>query len=112
MNDAHVERLADNLWVAKRPFQLPVVSAEVGTRMTIVRLADSGLFLHSPVRLDQSLRRALDELGQVRVIVAPSRVHHLFVGDYVAAYPQAKSYAAPGEPERHQFRRGADRCRT
>jgi len=102
MNDAHVERLADNLWVAKRPFQLPVVRAEVGTRMTIVRLADGGLFLHSPVRLDQGLRQALDELGQVRAIVAPSRVHHLFVGDYVAAYPQAKSYAAPGLPERRR----------
>jgi len=52
--------------------------------------------------LDQGLRRALDELGQVRAIVAPSRVHHLFVGDYVAAYPQAKSYAAPGLPERRR----------
>jgi hypothetical protein len=102
MNEGPVERLADELWVVKRPFQLPVVRAEVGTRMTIVRLADGSLFLHSPVKLDQGLRGQLGELGEVRAIVAPSRVHHLFVGDYMAAYPQAKSYAAPALPERRR----------
>jgi len=70
--------------------------------MTIVRLADGSLFLHSPVKLDQGLRGQLGELGEVRAIVAPSRVHHLFVGDYMAAYPQAKSYAAPALPERRR----------
>jgi len=100
MNDAGIGALAPDLWVVERAFKLPVVRAEVGTRMTIVRLADGGLFLHSPVRLDEGLQRALDELGQVRAIVAPSRVHHLFVGDYIAAYPQAQSYGAPGLPER------------
>jgi hypothetical protein len=28
--------------------------------------------------------------------VAPSLYHHLFVGDFAAAYPNAKTYAAPG----------------
>ena len=96
MERALVQKLAPDLWVVHRLFKLPIVRAEVGTRMTIVRLADGRLFLHSPVKLDQNLRQALGELGEVRAIVAPSRVHHLFVGDYVAAYPQTKSYAAPG----------------
>jgi hypothetical protein len=68
--------------------------------MTIVRLGDGGLFLHSPVNLDQRLREAVDELGEVRAIVAPSRVHHLFAGDYAATYPHARLYAAPGLPEK------------
>src|SRR6516225_6573460 len=100
MKEARVERLADGLWVVQRPFALPFVRAEVGTRMTIVRLADGGLFLHSPVKFDHGLRQALDALGPVRAIIAPSRVHHLFVGDYIAAYPEASSYAAPGLPKR------------
>jgi hypothetical protein len=55
--------------------------------------------------LELTLRQALDELGEVRAIIAPNRVHHLFVADYLAAYPQAKSYAAPGlETKRRDLR--------
>jgi hypothetical protein len=100
--EGRVEQLADDLGVANRPFQLPVVKAEVGTRMTIERLVDGSLFLHSPVKLDQRLRQAVDELGEVRAIVAPSRVHHLFVGDYRAAYPHATLYGAPGLAEKRR----------
>ena len=100
-----VHNLAPELWVVDRLFKLPVVKAEVGTRMTIVGLRDRGLLLHSPVKLELKLRQALDELGEVRAIVAPSRVHHLFVADYLAAYRQAKSYAPPGlETKRSDLR--------
>ena len=86
--------LATDLWVATRP--LPIAVGDIGTRMTVVRLADGGLFLHSPVRLDADTRLALDALGPVRCVVAPSAVHHLFVGDYLAAYPEARAFGAPG----------------
>jgi hypothetical protein len=85
---------ATSLYTVDRPLGLWI--AEIGTRMTVIRLADGGLFLHSPVRLDTELRADLDALGPVRAIVAPSKAHHLFVGDYVAAYPEAVLFAAPG----------------
>lgn len=102
MEHGAIWNLAPDLWVAERPFKLPLVRAEVGTRMTIVRLGDGGLFLHSPARFDEELKRALNALGEVRAVVAPSRTHHLFVGDYAAAYPRAKCYAALGLPERRR----------
>jgi hypothetical protein len=86
--------LTPNLWVADRPLRLAV--GDIGTRMTVIRLADGGLFLHSPVRLDAATREALDDLGPVRAAVAPSKVHHFFVGDYLTAYPEARVYGAPG----------------
>jgi hypothetical protein len=86
--------LAPDLWVAPRPLKLIV--GDVGTRMTVIRLADGGLFLHSPVRLDAETQAALDAIGTVRAVVAPSKVHHLFAGDYAAAYPAARVYGAPG----------------
>jgi hypothetical protein len=70
--------------------------------MTVIRLRDRSLFLHSPVPLDSGLRAALNDVGQVRAIVAPSRVHHLFVGDYVSAYPEAKRHGAPGLSEKRK----------
>ena len=98
MDGTALRNLAPDLWVADRPLKLFV--GDVGTRMTVVRLSGGGLFLHSPVRLDGLTRRALDALGPVRAVVAPSKVHHLFVGDYIAAYPEARVYAAPGLAEK------------
>jgi len=95
-----LRNLAPNLWVADRPLKLAV--GDIGTRMTIIRLADGGLFLHSPARLDPATQQALDALGPVRCVVAPSKVHHFFVGDYATAYPQARIYGAPGLPEKRK----------
>jgi hypothetical protein len=86
--------LAPDLWVATRP--LPLLVGDIGTRMTVIRLRDGGLFLHSPVHLDPATRTALDALGPVRAVVAPSLVHHLFVAEYGTAYPGSTLYAAPG----------------
>lgn len=95
-----LESIAPDLWIATRPLKLVV--GEIGARMTVIRLAGGGLFLHSPVRLDAQTRSALDALGAVRAVVAPSQVHHLFVGDYIAAYPEARVFAAPGLPAKRK----------
>ena len=100
MQHAGPRSLAPTLWVVERPFKLPIVKAEVGTRMTIIRLNDGNLFLHSPVKLDSELKRALNALGPVGAVVAPNRGHHLFVRAYVESYPQARTYGAPGVPEK------------
>jgi hypothetical protein len=75
---------------------------DFSTRMTVVRLSDGGLFLHSPIRLDDGLRAELDALGEVRTIIAPNKFHHLFAGDCRSAYPKAKLYAAPGLPAKRK----------
>lgn len=89
-----LEPLADGLWTAWRPqtfYGLPV-----GTRMTVVRLADGRLLLHSPVALDAALRTELDAAGRVAFAVAPNRLHHLHAGDVARAYPGARLWVAPG----------------
>jgi hypothetical protein len=94
--------LAPDLWVADRPFKLPLRLGDIGCRMTVIRLTDGTLFLHSPVPLDSCLRAELSDLGLVRAVVAPSKLHHLFVADYVSAYPEAKLYGAPGLSEKRK----------
>lgn len=88
----------ERLWVAEMPLRF--YGVEVGTRMTACRLLDGGLWLHSPVRLTEELRENLDRLGAVRFVVAPNKLHHLFVGDYLSSYPEAQLYASPGLPEK------------
>jgi len=86
--------LARNIWIAERPQRF--YGLEVGARMTVVRLADGSLLLHSPVSLDPELRRELDSIGRVRFTVAPNRVHHLHAGEVARAYPEARLWVAPG----------------
>lgn len=93
-------RLDENLWVFDRP--LRVYGLHVGTRMTAIRLPDGGIFLHSPVELDDATRDEIDELGPVRHVVAPNCFHHFFVGPYRDAYGEATLWAAPGLPEKRK----------
>jgi hypothetical protein len=86
--------LARDLWIAERHQRF--YGLEVGTRMTVVRLARGDLLLHSPVALDAELRRELDALGRVRFVVAPNRVHHLYAGEVARFYPEARLWVAPG----------------
>jgi hypothetical protein len=48
------------------------------------------------VRPTPELRAAVDALGQVRFVVGPNRWHHLYVGDWQAAYDGAEAWGAPG----------------
>ena len=89
-----LQKLAENLWVVERPQRF--WGLEVGSRMTVVRLADRSLFLHSPVALDAPLRRDLDALGTARYAVAPNRFHHLHAGDVARAYPEVRLWVAAG----------------
>ena len=94
--DAGVLReIAPQLWVAET--SLRVLGLDMGRRMTVVRLGDGDLFVHSPAPLEARLREALDGLGAVRHVVPASNLHgHLSMDDYRKAYPQAKLFAAPG----------------
>lgn len=89
-----LELLTDNIWTTTRPLRF--FGLEIGTRMTVVRLAGGGLFVHSPVALDAPTREAVDALGPVVAIVAPCLFHHLFVADWARAYPGASVSGCPG----------------
>jgi len=91
---AMLRELDRNIWVAERPQRF--YGLEVGTRMTVIRLAGGSLLLHSPVALDRGLRRELDSLGPVRFAVAPNRFHHLYAGGVRQVYPEARLWVAPG----------------
>ena len=71
-------------------------------RMTVVRLAGGGLWLYSPVEIDDQLAAQLAPLGAVAHIVAPNRYHHLFAGGAKQRYPGAALWGVPGLPEKRR----------
>lgn len=91
----------DHIWTATGK---PVESLgfRYPTRMAVIRLADGGLFLWSPVALDPDLRAQVDAQGEVRFIVTPTALHHRFLAEWRAAYPRATLHAAPGSRARRE----------
>lgn len=85
---AALERLDDALWVAAAPQTF--LGMHLGTRMTIVRRADGGLVVHSPIALDDGLRGEVEAIGPVRRVIAPNLYHHLYAGQWAAAFPDVR----------------------
>lgn len=85
--------LTPDLHVLHRPDHA-FLGMRLGTRMTVVRLPDRSLLVHSPVEPSAEVRAAIDALGEVSIVVAPNAYHHLFAGHFTAAYPKAKLVGA------------------
>jgi hypothetical protein len=89
-----MRQLDTDLWIADSPLRF--LGLEVGTRMTVVRLSDNKLLLHSPVAPTPDLLRDVKAVGRVAYLVAPNQLHHLFIGEWQKAFPDAEVYVAPG----------------
>jgi hypothetical protein len=55
------------------------------TRMTVVRLSNGELFLHSPIQFDVRLANELLGLGAVRHLVSPNQFHYAHIGEWAKA---------------------------
>ena len=86
----------DDLWLVDGPDVEAMAGFSYPTRMAVVRLADGGLWVWSPIEPSPERLAAVDALGPVRHLVAPNSLHHLFLPDWARAYPEAKVHAAPG----------------
>ena len=73
--------------------------------MTVIRLQNGDLLLHSPTRFDASVRRELERLGRIRHLVAPNIAHWVFIKSWQDAVPGTVTWAAPGLRSRGQVRR-------
>jgi len=67
----------------------------VGNRATAIRLHDNRVLLLNPIQLEQAVRDKLDKLGGVD-LVACDLGHHMYVRDYMDAWPEAKTIGVPG----------------
>ena len=67
---------------------------EIGTRMTVIRTRGD-LALYSPIA---GMPAMLPLLGKPRWVLAPSRMHHLYVGEWMNR--GLESWAAPGLAEK------------
>jgi hypothetical protein len=90
--------VADSVWIVDGPvirFGMPWPKMSFPTRMSVVRLSDGALFVHSPTALTKGLLAEIGAIGDVRWIVGPNRIHYWWIPDWHAAFPEADVFLAP-----------------
>jgi len=90
-----LNKISDNIWIYDGS-TVPFLGLPFSTRMTIVRLLSGELWIHSPEIICSQLQEELQQLGNVKYVISPNKLHHLFLSEWVEKYPKAEYYAAPG----------------
>jgi hypothetical protein len=85
---------AEGVWLATDPVRF--LGLQLTATMTVLRLEDGSLLLHSPVAMTPERRAAVEALGRVAHLYAPNTYHHLAIGGWAAAFPSARVHAPAG----------------
>jgi hypothetical protein len=88
------EFIPDQIWLVEYPVRL--AGCRFNARMSVVRLANGALMLHSPCDMDDATAKAVSALGPVSCIVAPGSFHYMHVAKAQSRFPAAGTYICPG----------------
>lgn len=94
--EQRIAKFAQNIWLADGGAVNAIAGFHYPTRMAVMRLQGGDLAVWSPIELTAPLLAEVHALGDVAHILAPNTLHHLFVPEWVAAFPAARLYGAPG----------------
>ncbi|WP_067216027.1 DUF4336 domain-containing protein [Marinomonas gallaica] len=90
-----MKMLADDIWIFDGE-SVPFFGLPYSTRMTVVRLSSGDLWVHRPIKLSASIMEQVDNLGGVKYLIAPNQLHHLFLPEWMSAYPNAEVHGTDG----------------
>lgn len=89
-----LQSIAKDLWVVDGP-RVSFLGLPYPTRMVLIRLPE-GVWVWSPVALDEALVDEISTIGPVKWLVEPNKLHHLFLPQWLERFPEAQAYAPPG----------------
>ena len=99
---------AENLWIVDSGPQ-EAMGLSLPVRMTVIRLSNGDVWLHSPTRYNAELRREIETLGPIRHLVAPNIAHWTHLKGWQGGCPAAKTSAAPNLRQRPLVRKAGIR---
>ena len=87
----------NKMWSFEQQQGLGFSNVTINTRMTVIRLASGGLWVHAPIAPTRECIDAVKELGEVEHIVLPTFAieHKVFFGPFARQFPDAALWVAP-----------------
>jgi hypothetical protein len=82
---------SEGVWYACGP--VSPLGLRLTATMTVLRLGDGTLLVHSPLPLTAERRAEVSALGRVAHLYAPNTFHHQWLGEWIAAFPTARVHA-------------------
>ncbi len=101
--------MAPNIGIVDGPFEYFTVAGirmpmAFTTRMTVVRLRNGDLFLHSPIAYDEGLAVELRRMGRIRHLISPNQWHYAHIGEWQRAFPESVAWGSPAARRRARAR--------
>lgn len=84
----------NSIWIKEYPVHY--AGTDFNSRMTVIRLSHGDLMVHSPCKIDDVTKDAIEQLGNVKFIVAPGYYHYFFIASAQSAFPDAETFICPG----------------
>lgn len=86
--------VGEGVWIAMGPAH--ILGMRLTSTMTLLRLADGSLLVHSPIALEATLRMQVQAVGEVAHLYCPNLFHHLHARAWAEAFPGARVHAPRG----------------
>ncbi len=100
MSRNELKPFGTNIWSVEQPSNF--IGVPLGLRMTVIRLANRQLALHSVIPCSEETERAIQSLGEVRYLIVPNREHTRFINEWQQRYPDAQLYLPTATPLKQQ----------
>ncbi len=88
------EYVPGQIWL--KEYAIRYAGTRCDARMTLIRLEDGKLLVHSPAPVDAATRAEVAPLGEVAFIVAPGNFHYFHVAAWQREFPEAETWICPG----------------
>lgn len=92
--EGSLTEFVEGVWTDAAPVHF--LGMQLTSTMSVLRLGDGSLLIHSPVALTRERRTAVAALGTVAHLYAPNLFHHRWIGEWAVAYPAARVHAPAG----------------
>lgn len=90
-----MKEFAPDLWAIDGP-KVRALGVLLPTRMIVIKLEDGSLWINSPVSVSVSEMTALEGIGPVKYLVAPTLMHLWRLKEWSARFPAAQLWGPPG----------------
>ena len=85
-----LKEVDQNIWIVDGDLiqmDMKIFKLPFQTRMTVIKLNDGKLWIHSPIAPNEKLFTELDALGEVAYLISPNKIHYAYIADWRKRYP-------------------------